>query len=251
VTSIDTTALPDKAAFAAANGWQYDASAPAPQVDVPLFARLQDARVTDRFSDPTFEVGTVTGAIRGGEKTFSVGYLAVRLTRPLPQFELEAVRNNAAKGASVPLSIPDGEQMPLVGDLAGSFSLYGPPGHEGDALNIFTPELLALLADKTGDFDVEIVNDVFLVSANHPFDLTDAALWERLDRIRTVATIKDLTSAPGPHSMAAAGPAEVAMAVSLGATAIGTGVGVIAAIIGVVVAIVGVVVALVATFAFS
>src|ERR1700712_1756763 len=100
VTTLDTGALPDKAAFATANGWQYEASASAPQVDVPFFQHLQNASVTDRFSDPTFDAGTVSGSVVGGEAKFSVGYLAVHLTRSFTQFELVATRDNASKAWS-------------------------------------------------------------------------------------------------------------------------------------------------------
>ena len=51
---------------------------------------------------------------------------------------------------------------------------------------------MGLLIDETGDFDVEIVDDKLFVYARGGFDLSSPALWQRLDRIRTVVGAKTL-----------------------------------------------------------
>ncbi len=52
---------------------------------------------------------------------------------------------------------------------------------------------MALLIDETGDFDVEIVDEWFFVYARHGFDLSNATLWRRLERIRHVVGAKAIT----------------------------------------------------------
>ncbi|MEO5921456.1 MAG: hypothetical protein ABIQ01_09995 [Pseudolysinimonas sp.] len=218
VAEIDTAALPDKAAFAAANGWRYEPSALAPAYRGSIFEYLQDATVADRFtmesgqigaSGPAVEVGVITGMVGGGQdwsgtgsavrmsfttnEVMSVGYLAVRLERQLPQFVLDASRNDDGRYSNLPMPIAGGQRLSLEGDFDDHFALYCPKGYERDALYIFTPDLMALLIDETGDFDVEIVDDRFFVYARGGWDLSNGTLWRRLDRIRHVVGAKAIT----------------------------------------------------------
>jgi hypothetical protein len=207
----DTAALPDKAAFAAANGWVYEPITPAPAHRGSIFEYLQEATVADRFSAPdgAFEVGVITGKVGGGQawpgtggavrtsftttEVMTIGYLAVRLERQLPQFVLDASRNDDGKLSNLPMPIAGGQRLSLEGDFDQHFSLYCPRGYERDALYIFTPDLMALLIDETGDFDVEIVDNMFFVYSKGGFDLSNATLWRRLDRIRQVVGAKAIT----------------------------------------------------------
>jgi hypothetical protein len=211
VAEIDTAALPDMAAFAAANGWTYEASAPAPAFHGSIFEFLQGATVTDRFTTASgaVEVGIVTGKVGGGQawagsggavrvsfstnEVMSVGYLAIRLERKLPQFVLDASRNDDGRLSNLPMPIAAGQRLSLEGDFDQHFTLHSPRGYERDALYIFTPDLMALLIDETGDFDVEIVDEWFFVYSRHGFDLTNGTLWRRLERIRHVVGAKAIT----------------------------------------------------------
>jgi len=216
---IDTTALPDKAAFAAANGWRYEPVAPAPAYRGSIFEFLQGATVTDRFvlesgttasgTLPAVEVGVITGKVGGGQawagtggavrvsfttnEEMTVGYLAVRLERKLPQFVLDSSRNDDGKVSNLPMPIASGQRLSLEGDFDQHFALFCPHGYERDALYIFTPDLMALLIDETGDFDVEIVDEWFFVYSRHGFDLSNGTLWRRLERIRHVVGAKAIT----------------------------------------------------------
>jgi hypothetical protein len=207
---IDTTALPDKAAFAAANGWRYEPVGPAPEYSGSLFEFLQGATVTDRFiMEPGVEVGVLTGKVGGGQawygtggkvrvsfqtnEVMTVGYLAVRLERKLPQFVLDSSRNDDGKLSNLPMPIAAGQTLSLEGDFNDHFTLHVPRGYERDALYIFTPDLMALLIDETGDFDVEIVDEWFFVYSRHGFDLSNGTLWRRLERIRQVVGAKAIT----------------------------------------------------------
>ena len=174
-----------------------------------LFEFLQAASVTERFGSPSFEVGNLHGTIGGSQQrqegawtvttslstTFqrSYGYVAIQLDTALPHLVLDARRNNGRLGgSSIPMPIAGGQTLSLEGDFNEYFTLHCPTGYERDALYVFTPDLMALLIDETGDFDVEIVDDRLFIYSHQPFDLLSPALWERLDRIRSVVGAKAL-----------------------------------------------------------
>ncbi len=207
--SLDTSALPDLAAFAAANGWSYEASGSPSPFGGAIFEYLQGAVVTDRFrttQGPLIEVGTISGSIGGSQvrqsgsftvttsvsssERRSYGYLAMQLERSLPQFVLDSTRNDRTF-STIPMPIAGGQQLSLEGDFDRYFRLYCPTGYERDALYVFTPDLMALLIDETGDFDVEIVDDMLFVYATR-IDVSDAALWARFERILNVVHAKAL-----------------------------------------------------------
>ncbi|CAN5629737.1 hypothetical protein BH10ACT7_BH10ACT7_16520 [soil metagenome] len=212
-----TAALPDRKAFAAANGLSFE------PIDVPtgfggaVFEYLQNKRVTDRFvasSGPAFEVGNLTGSLGGSQpwlgtngmvttsftstEVRTYGYMAMQLERALPQLVLDSTRNDStfrsvAGGSSIPMPIAGGQRLTLEGDFNNHFALYAPAGYERDALYVFAPDLMALLIDETGDFDVEIVDDMLFVYSTTPLDTSDTRVWDRLARIRTVVGGKAIT----------------------------------------------------------
>jgi len=204
---FDTGSVNDPHTFAAANGLQYDPVAGHPPLGGALFEFLSATTVTDRFrstSGRELEIGSIRGTVGGGQKrqegawtvttsystttVRSYGYMAMQLDRALPHIVLDARSN----GSSIPMPIGGGQKLSLEGDFDRHFRLYCPRGYETDALYIMTPDLMALLVDETGDFDVEIVDDMLYVYATTPFDVRDPALWERLGRIRDVVGAKAL-----------------------------------------------------------
>jgi len=192
------------AAFAAANGWQYDAIADPPALGASLWEWASNGTVHDRVSGPGWEAGRITGGTREAtsvtqkgawtvtrsvtvsrpEKSLNLGYLAITLPRRLPQMVLDATSNDR-HGSSSLLHVPRADQaLSLEGDFDSHFRLYVPTGYERDALYVFTPDLMALLIDETGDLDVEIRDDKLMVYRPGGFDLHDPATWERLAHIR-------------------------------------------------------------------
>jgi hypothetical protein len=195
-------------AQAAANSLEYTPQAPKSSFPGALFDYLQDATIANRFratSGRQFEIGTITGRVGGSQtrqsgawtvttsydssEVRSYGYLAMQLERAVPQLVLDAKKN----GSSIPMPIGGGQTLTLEGDFNKHFTLYCPRGYERDALYVFTPDLMALLIDETGDLDVEIVDDMLFVYATEPFDLGSAAVWERLGRIRGLVGAKALS----------------------------------------------------------
>ena len=79
--SFDVTQVGDAAAFAAANGMQFEAAGGHPRFGGAVFEYLQDATVTDVFRDETIEVGTISGRV-GGSQTKQDGGWTVSTTTP-------------------------------------------------------------------------------------------------------------------------------------------------------------------------
>ena len=192
-------------AFAAANGLTYTSRAPHPTLGGAVFEYLQDSTATDVFMSDAVQVGTITGRVGGAQTTQSgnwtvttsfdtssvksYGYLAIRLERAVPQLVLDSKRN----GSSIPMMIGGSQKLKLEGDFNKFFTLYAPRGYERDALYIMTPDLMALLIDETGDFDVEVVDDMLFVYSTTPFDAASAAVWQRLGRIVDVVGAKAIS----------------------------------------------------------
>jgi hypothetical protein len=188
----------DLPAFVAERGWRYEPSAPPPTIDGAVFGALLNAAVTDHVVAEgaiPFEVGNVAGRV-GGTRTEQFGkvkvtmtrrttrhsdhgYLSIRLPRSLPHFVVDAHAN----GSSLPIPLEARNRVSLEGDFDEHFALYAPTGYERDALYLFTPDVMALLIDETGDLDVEVIGDRLTVYSPEPFDLRNAAVWQRLEQI--------------------------------------------------------------------
>ena len=82
------------------------------------------------------------------------------------------------------------QHLSLEGDFDTRFRLFVPTGYERDALYVFTPDLMALMIDETGDLDVELRDDRLIVYKPGGFDLTDPAVWRRFERIRATVGAK-------------------------------------------------------------
>ncbi|GHF22203.1 hypothetical protein [Pseudolysinimonas yzui] len=210
----------DLAAFAQERGWQYLATAPPPTIEGAVFGALLDAVVTDNVvaSGPIpFEVGNVAGQVGGtrtekfGKVTVTMrrrtsarsdhGYVGIRLPRALPHFVVDAHAN----GSSLPIPLDRKQRVSLEGDFDEHFALYAPAGYERDALYLFTPDVMALLIDETGDLDVEVVGDRLTIYSPHLFDLRDPAVWERLEQIVRVLGAKAIDQAENYSDPRAAG----------------------------------------------
>ncbi|AYF96944.1 hypothetical protein [Protaetiibacter intestinalis] len=199
----------DLPGFAAAHGWRYDETA-APPASVGLWEQVAAGTVRDRIAGEGWEAGLITGGSRsasnveqrGGwtvtttvnvstpERSLRVGYLAITLPRRVPNMVLDARSNDRGPFSSLIRRPAAGQHLSLEGDFDTRFRLYVPTGYERDALYVFTPDLMALLIDETGDLDVELRDDRLIVYKPGGFDLTDPTVWERFERIRATVGAK-------------------------------------------------------------
>lgn len=199
----------DLRAFAAANGWRYDQTA-TPPASVGLWEQVSTGVVRDRITGEGWEAGRITGGHRSAstieqhgawtvtttmsvstpERSLELGYLAIALPRRVPHMVLDARSNDHGPFSSLVRRPAANQHLSLEGDFDTRFRLYVPTGYERDALYVFTPDLMALLIDETGDLDVELRDDRLIAYKPGGFELTDPAVWQRFERIRATVGAK-------------------------------------------------------------
>jgi hypothetical protein len=80
---------------------------------------------------------------------------------------LDSKQNNGIFGSDLPIAFKRDQILSLEGDFDKHFTLYCPQEYEQDALYVFTPDLMALLIDDAGTYDVEIVDDWMFLYSPH------------------------------------------------------------------------------------
>lgn len=200
-------------AFARANGWAYAPTAEVPALGASLWEQVSNGSVRDRVSGSGWEAGRIVGgdrtasrveqrgrwtvttrvSVSAPERSIDLGYFAITLPRKLPNFVLDADRNDRGPFSSLLNRPRSSQRLPLEGDFDSHFRLYAPKGYERDALYVFTPDLMALLIDETGDLDVEVRDDRFIVTKPGGFDFRSPATWERLGHILDTVGAKTRT----------------------------------------------------------
>ena len=180
--------------FAAANGLQFRSRSANPSYTGMIF-HLGDTRIaTDHFNSTTgrfFDLGGFQYSTGSGKSrsTHTWSFLALNLDRKLPNMVLDSKENNTLFGSDLPITFKRDQILSLEGDFDKHFTLYCPQEYEQDALYVFTPDLMALLIDDAGSFDVEIVDDWMFIYSPHPFPALDARNYARLFNIvQTVGT---------------------------------------------------------------
>jgi hypothetical protein len=198
--------------FAAANGLQFRTRSSDPAYTGMIF-QLGDSRsaydhltsTTGRYFDlGNFQYSTGSGKSR---TTHHWGYLALHLDRRLPNMVLDSKENNSLFGSDLPIAFKRDQVLSLEGDFDQHFTLYCPQEYEPDALYVFTPDLMALLIDNAGAFDVEIVDDWMFVYSPHPFPPLSAANYARLFTIVQTVGAKAVTQTENYHDDRVASPA--------------------------------------------
>lgn len=120
-------------------------------------------------------------------KVIERGYLMIRLDRKLPNMVLDSKKNNTnifgVSISNLPVILNKKQILSLEGDFDSHFTLYAPNDYERDALYIFTPDLMALFIDKSGDFDAEIIDDKLYIYSEKAFDLLNLETIKRLFHI--------------------------------------------------------------------
>lgn len=168
--------------FAQANGMTWHAESPAPPLPGMIFGLGHGRRATDvlRGTRPRFvefaNYRYTTGSGKN-QTTHQWGYVAVKLSTPLPHIVLDALGNNALFGSNLPASFDKEQRLSLEGDFDRYFALYCPRGYERDALYLFTPDIMARFIDNAAALDVEIVDDWLFLYAKRDFATLDPATW--------------------------------------------------------------------------
>ncbi|MFC7926969.1 hypothetical protein [Microbacterium laevaniformans] len=111
------------------------------------------------------------------ESTHRWGYVAVKLSTPLPNIVLDAVGNNSLFGSNLPAALDGSQRLSLEGDFDRTFTLYCPSGYEADALYLFTPDIMARFVDHAAALDIEIVDDWLFLYTPREASTLDPATW--------------------------------------------------------------------------
>ncbi len=168
--------------FAQANGMTWFPSAPNPPLPGMVFGHGSSREATDvlRGTTPRFvEFGNYRYTTGSGKNqtTHRWGYVAVKLSSPLPHIVLDATSNNSIFGSNLPASFDRDQRLSLEGDFDQHFTLYCPQGYERDALYLFTPDIMARFIDNAAALDVEIVDDWMFLYGRRQFSTLDPATW--------------------------------------------------------------------------
>lgn len=142
----------------------------------------------------SFEMGDyqyTTGS--GKEKqTHDWFYLSIEMDRQLPHMVLDSRANNVRffgkdLMTNLPESFSKDQVLSLEGDFNTYFTLYAPKEYERDALYVFTPDLMALLMDKSAQFDAEIIDNKLYFYRRYSVDRTNPTMmYQLLTIIHTV-----------------------------------------------------------------
>lgn len=187
--------------FAADNGLEYRANgAPPPPVGVVFGTGLHIA-VTNQLRSPEGRrirgrTGPATVGVTIGDATLSersasggagktrgsVGFVHVSLPTRSPHLLLDGVANNGGARRGIARTVEHEQLVSLEGDFDRHFALYVPRDFQVEALQVFTPDVMALLIDHGRRWDIEIVDDNLFVTTSGSFRLWDASEMLRLFR---------------------------------------------------------------------
>jgi hypothetical protein len=140
-------------------------------------------------SNKIFEIANYTYTVGSGksERIEKKGYVMIQLDRNLPHMVLDSKSNNSKffgiSMSNLPVSFNKDQKLSLEGDFYKYFTLYAPKEYKRDALYVFTPNLMALFIDKSSAFDAEIVDNYLYIYSNHPFNLLDQSVLQRIFQI--------------------------------------------------------------------
>lgn len=168
--------------FARANGMEWFPLSPKPPLPGMIFSLGSDRKALDvvRGRHPRFvEFGNYRYTTGSGKNqtTHSWGYVAVKLSSPLPHIVLDAKSNNSIFGSNLPATFHREQALSLEGDFDRHFTLYCPRQYERDALYLFTPDIMARFIDNAAALDVEIVDDWMFLYARRDFSTLDPNTW--------------------------------------------------------------------------
>ncbi len=149
--------------FAAANGFSYRSTGSLDGLDGSFFRIGHDGSVTDvvsgQFQGHPLSLFEYDFLVGGGKSESSYHYTIYKLQfdGALPDIMLKC--GGTFFGESLLEKNPEKEMIKLEGDFNKYFSLSVSKGHEVDALEVFTPDVMEDLIEKAKQFSVEIVND--------------------------------------------------------------------------------------------
>ena len=158
--------------FAAANGYTYTAKVPFAGLDGLLFQIGYAKTVVDLVSGTfqnnpisLFTYSYTTGAGKSQQTHNSTVY-ELQFDIKLPDMLIESAGHTFGSSLFMGYSGGKKEMIKLEGDFNKYFSLSVPRGYEIEALEIFTPDVMAELIDHAKKLSLEIVNGHLFIYDN-------------------------------------------------------------------------------------
>lgn len=113
------------------------------------------------FSVFTHSYISGSGNSRG---SFAYTIFHFKIEKSLPHIVLDSRKNDGIV-SSIPRYFEDKQRLELEGDFNKYFDFFAPEGYEIEALDILSPDFMAMLLDFHTPFDVEIdEHDVYIIS---------------------------------------------------------------------------------------
>ena len=147
--------------FAEVNGWHYEDYSPLEQESWVMFrqgANRETANIIKgNVNDRQFRIFSYKFSIGSGKnkKTYRYTVFAFKFNGSFPHIYLNNRHNR--------YSVNVGEKIPLPGEFEKKFSLSAPKEYEIEALEIFTPDVLANILDGSFTYDIELANQEMLI----------------------------------------------------------------------------------------
>jgi hypothetical protein len=156
------------AQFAAANGYAFSPKASMDGLDGAFFRIGRDQRrydlVSGSYGNYPIELFLYQYAIGQGKymQVYVYTVFRLRFDTAMPDLVLEQ-KNYPVERSILTSAARQKEFVSLEGDFNKYFTLSIPKGYEVEALEIFTPEIMATLVEKCASLDLEIVGtDLFI-----------------------------------------------------------------------------------------
>ncbi|MDZ4243779.1 MAG: hypothetical protein U1C57_01605 [Candidatus Doudnabacteria bacterium] len=156
--------------FAARKGWSFEPWSRTSLEFGAMFREGEGREISNVVSGPrSVRIFTYTFyKKRFGEKnsrTYNYTVFAFKFNGHFPHIYLDRIGN--------PYTIKVGKQISVPVEFKEKFRLSAPEGYEIEALQIFTPELLAFILDSSLKHDVELVNQELLLYVPGKIDNLD------------------------------------------------------------------------------
>ena len=151
--------------FALDNGFRYAATREPSQEQGMMFGMSSPTVVSDTLtiSDAlSISAYNYTYSYGGrGDTTYYVNFAKIRLSRSVPSIYIDGKKNMIG----IDVSNFAVQKVNLEGDFGNYFSVYAPPQYQVDALQLLTPDVMALLSDHGTNYDYELVDGYLYVYA--------------------------------------------------------------------------------------
>ena len=156
--------------FAIANGFSYNPVGTLNGLDGSLFRIGHSQSVADvvggQFQGHPISLFTYTYVTGYGKSQQIHAYTVYELQFDITLSDILLESASHAFGESLSSKLSDKEFIKLEGDFNKYFSLSIPKGYEVEALEIFTPDVMAELIDKAKGFSSEIINGHLFIYDN-------------------------------------------------------------------------------------